>query len=325
MEISDERRKSQYYKLQRRRCKKRRIKEKRKEEYFRKQKEERERLKEGLRKELEDEQKSEARNQSTKHNKEPEDDKKKGTQEPNYIKQVKTTSLVKLGKFVGTGTFGTCQLASYRGMTVVIKEFKTTTTEKEVMAEAMTIHNLGDHPGLPLLYGVQTSTSPYSLILQFHNINGKSMTLSKAVKAASMKNIDWLGVIEKIGVALKYIHEKGYLHNDFKANNVVLEENHNPVIIDFGKSSAIGEKRKSKKLSKEEQLSYTQKYPHIAPEIVDGSGVRSIESDVYSFAKLITFITKHAKVELSSERSWYIDTALSKNPKMRPAIRDIIN
>lgn len=327
MEISDEQRKSQYYKLQRRRYKKRRNKEKRKEEYLRKQKEERERLRESVRKELEDEKKAETRTQllnKTKDNKETEDD-KQTKKKPHGLKEVNTTSLVKLGNFIGAGTFGTCQLASYRSMTVVIKEFKTTTTVKEIIAEATTIKNLGDHPGLPLLFGVQTSTSPYSLILQFHCINGKSMTLAKAVKATSIKKKQWLEVIEKIGGALQYTHEKGYLHNDMKSNNVVLEDNYNPVIIDFGKSTVIGEKAKKKNLSQEEQLAYAEKYPHIAPEIINGSAVRSIASDVYSLAKLIQFITKNAKIDMSSQRSWYLTTALSQNPKMRPAIKDLIH
>ena len=43
--------------------------------------------------------------------------------------------------------------------------------------------------------------------------------------------------------ALKYVHLAGYLHNDIKANNVVLEKSSRasdkylPVLIDFGKSS----------------------------------------------------------------------------------------
>jgi len=45
---------------------------------------------------------------------------------------------------------------------------------------------------------------------------------------------------KKLGETLLFVHNKGYLHNDLKGNNVVLDRaNHNPVLIDFGKSKRI--------------------------------------------------------------------------------------
>ena len=45
----------------------------------------------------------------------------------------------------------------------------------------------------------------------------------------------------KICSALEHVHSKGFLHNDIKSNNVVLDqtgpEQYNPVLIDFGKST----------------------------------------------------------------------------------------
>ena len=61
------------------------------------------------------------------------------------------------------------------------------------------------------------------------------------------------GAISRVTEALHYIHGKGFLHNDLKANNVVLEkreDGYNAGIIDFGKSSKIDEPKKRKKLSR---------------------------------------------------------------------------
>lgn len=68
-----------------------------------------------------------------------------------------------------------------------------------------------------------------------------------------------------------------------KSNNVVISYHNNkyfPIIIDFGKCIEVG-KSSCKLLTKEEQLSYREKYPHIAPEIVSGAKA-SFYSDIYS-------------------------------------------
>lgn len=40
------------------------------------------------------------------------------------VKQMNPTEIVRANKFLGSGTFGTCHLAHYRGILVVVKEFK---------------------------------------------------------------------------------------------------------------------------------------------------------------------------------------------------------
>ena len=50
-------------------------------------------------------------------------------------------------------------------------------------------------------------------------------------------------MLGKVALALSGVHKVGFLHNNLKANNVVLDkserETFNPVIIDFGKSLPI--------------------------------------------------------------------------------------
>ena len=73
--------------------------------------------------------------------------------------------------------------------------------------------------------------------------------------------------------ALALIHEKGFLHNDLKSNNIVLDNRdgvYNPVIIDFGKSVPMSGARGPKSFSAERQRKYATEFPHIAPEIVSG-------------------------------------------------------
>ena len=40
------------------------------------------------------------------------------------MKQINLAEIVRANKFLGSGTFGTCHLAHYRGILVAVKEFK---------------------------------------------------------------------------------------------------------------------------------------------------------------------------------------------------------
>lgn len=87
------------------------------------------------------------------------------------------------------------------------------------------------------------------------------------------------------------MHDRHMLHNDFKSNNVLLEKQKelqwNPVIIDFGKARFIADSKPLMSLTASSQKSYKRRNPHIAPEIVAGSGRQSISSDVYSLGKIV--------------------------------------
>ena len=83
-------------------------------------------------------------------------------------------SLLKVDKSqkIGNGTFGNCYIALYRNeYRVVAKEMKIIEspkkTREEVWREASAITGIGDHWGIPLLFGVFTDRVPFYLVLQF--------------------------------------------------------------------------------------------------------------------------------------------------------------
>lgn len=58
--------------------------------------------------------------------------------------------------------------------------------------------------------------------------------------------------MKKTTLALSRVHEMGFLHNDIKSNNVVIEkrgDDYNPVLVDFGKSRKVGSPKPLKVLS----------------------------------------------------------------------------
>lgn len=62
------------------------------------------------------------------------------------------------------------------------------------------------------------------MVTQFHGVKDESVTLHQAAKGSFLTPQDSAEIFLEICSALKHVHSRGYLHNDIKANNVVLEK-----------------------------------------------------------------------------------------------------
>ncbi|XP_068715514.1 probable serine/threonine-protein kinase DDB_G0267514 [Montipora foliosa] len=208
------------------------------------------------------------------------------------VKEINPFQVTVDGKHLGSGTYGSCYIGSYRGLDVVVKQLKIKKyrgetqedaerrVRNELIYEARIINKLGDHPGLPLLFGVAE--------------------------------------------ALIHVHNAGFAHNDIKGNNVVLDKaskgKYNPLLIDFGKSLPLTGLKGPKVLSTEQQKRYREEYPHIAPEIVTGKRGQSFASDTFSFAYMAELIFMKAKLGPLPD---VIKGALDSDPDRRPTLTKI--
>lgn len=80
-----------------------------------------------------------------------------------------------------------------------------------------------------------------------------------------------------IADAMRYMHEHKIIHRDLKPGNIVLNENLEPIICDFGLSKYIDDLRTTIKNSENVGTPL-----YMAPEILDGD--YSFKIDVYSFS-----------------------------------------
>lgn len=90
---------------------------------------------------------------------------------------------------------------------------------------------------------------------------------------------------------LDYVYRCGYVYNDFKVDNIVLERGEDErfylVIIDFGKSVVFSEVKNF--FFKFEYLKFMYKDSYIVLELVNGMGKFFVISDVYF---LVFFVKK---------------------------------
>ena len=245
-----------------------------------------------------------------------------------HVREIDPSLVVRSEKFLGCGTFGNCYLAYYRDVVVAVKEFKPRKVsldylKKELHHEARMINHLEDHRGVPLLFGVVTKSEPLRLITKFHGQKDRSLTLFSATNRLKLDKPSWLGITKNLIDALDHIHSGGILHNDL--NNVVMEKREqgwNPVIIDFGKACFTSDPKPAKSLSVIQQEEYRKRYPHIAPEIVNGSGRQSTLSDVFSLGRIVIAILD--LLPTATARSIKVArSAICDDPYKRPSLKEL--
>ena len=251
----------------------------------------------------------------------------KSSSDQNDLKEIKVSRIKRdEGKgAIGTGTFGSCYLARFRGLRVVQKVFRERNNisveklRKEAAYEARVVQRLGDHPGIPLLFGVMLQQPLVALVFQFHGDNDRSLTLYKAAKEKLFtKNQVWTRVLTDVAVALDHIHGCGFIHNDLKSNNVVVEEREghpSPVIIDFGKS-VLAEKAK---VPRAKPRHVSSEFSYVAPELRNSTGKPSTSSDVYSLAFMIKSLFKR----LNFKSNTTVENAVEKLSDFRPSLREL--
>ena len=169
-----------------------------------------------------------------------------------------------------------------------------------------------------------TKSEPLRLITKFHGRKDKCVTLSNLIKKKKLDKPTWLGILKDIIKALDHIHSGGILHNDLKGNNVVMEQREqewNPVIIDFGKARFISDPKPVMSLHQQEE--YRKRYPHIAPEIVNGSGRQSYVSDIYLLNKIVLAVLDLLPTATSKSLR-VAKTALCEKPDKRTSLNDML-
>ena len=96
--------------------------------------------------------------------------------------------------------------------------------QREAKHEAQVLQQISDHPGIPLLFGISLKEMPVSIVLKFHGEGGQSLTVHKVAKNSVIsEQNNWNRILHDTVDALEHIHNCGFVHNDLKSNNVVLE------------------------------------------------------------------------------------------------------
>ena len=229
---------------------------------------------------------------------------------------------------LGEGCFGKCTVAIYKETyEVCMKSLKGgLTAESHLLQEARMLCKVSGHTHIPHCFGV--CKSMMAVVMSLHTVEGKSLTLEGAMHSNGnvMEKESGIKYLTQVATALSHVHNKGYLHNDVKGNNIVLGttrlEDVQAYLTDFGKSCHQTE-GKIYSLPVIEREIYKIEHPHIAPDLRDGLTSQSIKTDIFSLGRLIRKMCH--RYSIVGELNNIATSCLLNTSKERPDMGQIIH
>lgn len=240
----------------------------------------------------------------------------------------------KIIKTLGVGGQATVYLAIQQGFDreVALKVMSPAlaadpTFGERFIREAKIVAKLS-HARIVTVYDVGESGSFYYLAMEY--MRGKDL---KTRVATGLKAKEALTIIAKLAQALHFAHKKGYIHRDVKSENILFDDDDQPVLTDFGIAKASNS---STQMTQTGKLIGTPEY--MSPEQCRGRKLDG-RSDLYSLG-IILYEMMTRTVPFTGEDSvsvciqhvtkpmpqlparlnhfqWLVDGLLDKNPDGR--------
>ncbi|KAL0350046.1 UNVERIFIED_CONTAM: putative serine/threonine-protein kinase [Sesamum radiatum] len=190
----------------------------------------------------------------------------------------------KLAK-IGQGTYSNVYKARDKmtGKIVALKKVRFDTTEPEsvkFMAREIIMLKKLDHPNIIKLEGIATSRMQYSLYLVFDFMQSD---LTKVISRPEGKLTEpqVKSYMQQLLSGLQHCHERGILHRDIKASNLLIDKNGVLKIADFGLANFYKNRPKRPLTSRVVTLWYR------APELLLGSTDYGVGIDLWSAGCLL--------------------------------------
>lgn len=247
-----------------------------------------------------------------------------------------------LGRLLGQGTFGKVYYArsSVTNQSVAIKAIDkskvTRIGEAERIKREILVMKLARHPNVIHLFEVMATKTKIYFVMEY----AKGGELFNKVAKGKLKEEVAHRYFKQLINAVDYCHSKGVYHRDIKPENILLDENGNLKVSDFGLSALVE--------SKEHDilLHTTCGTPaYVAPEVIKRKGYDGAKADIWSCgivlfvllagylpfhdSNLIEMYRKISKAELKCP-SWFkpevcrlLSDMLNPNPESRISIAKI--
>jgi MAP/microtubule affinity-regulating kinase len=193
-----------------------------------------------------------------------------------------------LGKILGQGAYAVVRIGSHRVTSekVAVKTYEKyrltdSAKKRNVKREAQIMQNLSHPHTIKLLDSIENSRQIH-LVMEY--VGGSSLhSYLKRRTSRRLEEAEARRVFRQIVQALAYCHSSAVTHRDIKLENVMMDEQNNVKLIDFGFSTNMPAGSKSK--------TFCGTPSYMAPEIVARREYYGPPVDVWAIGVLLYAIT----------------------------------
>ena len=192
-----------------------------------------------------------------------------------------------IGKQLGQGTFAKVYYARNlaTGQAVAIKMINKDKVTKvglvEQIKREISVMRLVKHPNVLQLFEVMATKSRIYFVLEY--AKGGEL-FDKIVKAGRFSEAAARRYFQQLISAVDYCHSRGVYHRDLKPENLLLDDNENLKVSDFGLSALAN-------CTREDGLLHTTcgTPAYVAPEVLGRKGYDGAKADIWS-SGIILFV-----------------------------------
>ena len=134
------------------------------------------------------------------------------------------------------------------------------------------------HPNIVALHTFFVEGGTFYMVMEY----AKGETLSQRLKRVGLlPPYICIPIFNQILSAVGFAHEKGIIHRDLKPSNIIIDQNNNVKVMDFGIAKVLGDRGMTKTGTKMGTLNY------MSPEQIMGEKDIDLRTDIFSLG--ITF------------------------------------
>jgi fyn-related kinase len=203
--------------------------------------------------------------------------------------------LFNLERKIGQGQFGDVWQGRFvfNKMKVAIKTLKEGMNPADFKAEAALMKNIS-HPKLIQLYGLCTTEEPIYIITELM-VNGSLLDYLQTPAGKRLQIDTLIYIAAQIADGMAYLESRNYIHRDLAARNVLVGENNEVKVADFGLARVV--KDMNNFYAAREGTKFPIKWT--APEAAIYNKF-SVKSDVWSFGIVLTEIVTYGRTPYPS-------------------------